>query len=767
MSLPLLRAALLASASAFFLDAAAAFSPPARLVVATDDAYPPYLFRTSGGKLEGIVLDKWQLWSKATGIPVSVEGMEWAKAQESVRNGSADVIDALAYTEARAKVYEFSRPYADVDARVFFNRSISGINDVASMRGFLIGAKDGSACAVWLEEKGIQTVRRFPTSDAVVEAARSGEVPLFCMDLPAAQYYIFRLNLSDEFRQTEPLYVAQFHWAVAKGRTELRDFIQQGFERVSAEELRDIETRWTGSPLRSPLDARYFYYFAAAAAAVLAAAAILVVWNRSLTLRVSARTAELRAALESAQMHERRFGQMFRLSPDATVVTSIDDGRVIEANEAYCQLTGRAREDVIGRTTQEIGFWRDSGERTARLGPALKPGGVHQYERTIRTPAGAQKDVLVRAARLEMQGEPVLLAMIQDITEQRLAVRLLEESERRLAKIIEASPEAITIASIEDGVFIAVNPAGERLSGYTREEMVGHSALEMGFYPDPEERGRLVADLQRNESVYGREVRLRRKDGEIRDVLLSAALTDVAGRKLVLFQGIDITERKHAEKALREHQELLRELSAHHDSVREGERAHIAREIHDEMGQALTALKMELSVLGLESGKGAPRVAEQVRELKGRVDGLIQVVRDVATALRPAALDLGILSGIEWLVDEFQKRTGIRCQVKVEAGDIELGEDRSIVLFRILQESLTNISRHAKAGNVEISLRRDATHVQLDVRDDGMGFDPAATGKKKTFGLLGIRERAIMLQGNLNITSAPGEGTRVSVSIPI
>jgi signal transduction histidine kinase len=207
----------------------------------------------------------------------------------------------------------------------------------------------------------------------------------------------------------------------------------------------------------------------------------------------------------------------------------------------------------------------------------------------------------------------------------------------------------------------------------------------------------------------------------------------------------------------------LRELSAHHDSVREEERARIAREIHDEMGQALTALKMDLSVMGVESRKDAPRV----RELKGRVDDMIQTVRDVATALRPAALDLGILPAIEWLVDEFQKRNGIPCQVKVEDGDIDMAEDRSIVLFRILQESLTNIARHAEARSVEILLRRDATHIRLDIKDDGKGFDTEAAGSKKTFGLLGMRERVIMLHGSLNITSLPGEGTQVSVSIPV
>jgi PAS domain S-box-containing protein len=449
------------------------------------------------------------------------------------------------------------------------------------------------------------------------------------------------------------------------------------------------------------------------------------------------------------------------------MVTSVGDGRVIEVNDAMLRILGRERNDVIGNTVTNLGIWRDQFEHRAMVAvPAMTPGGIRQYEHTLRTPAGEKRDVLARTTRIDLQGEAVLLSMVRDITERRRAQLLLEESEQRLAKMIEASPEAITIATVEDGTFISVNPAGERLSGYTREEMIGRSAVAMGFYPDLEERRRLIADLQSNEIVHARELRLRRKDGKVRDVLASAALIDTGGRKVVLFQSIDITERKNAETVLREHQELLRELSAHHESVREGERAHIAREIHDEMGQALTALKMDLSVVGLESAKKAPRVAEQVRDLKQRVDGLIQTVRNVATALRPAALDLGILPGVEWLVDEFQKRNGIPCSVRVENGEVDLPEDRGIVLFRILQESLTNIARHADASNVEILLRRDATHIRLDIKDDGKGFDAEAAGKKKTFGLLGMRERVIMLHGQLNISSVPGEGTQVSVSIP-
>src|SRR5882672_5604566 len=263
-------------------SALAAFTPPERLTVVTDINFPPYLFQGQDGELRGILKDKWTLWSERTGVTVRLRGMEWKNAQQSVLDGEADIIEALSYTEARSRLYEYSRPYAPIDARIYFHKTISGINDVPSLRGFRVGAKEGSACAAWLSARGVDAILPYPDSQALIRAAGAGEVRLFCMDAPAAQYFLFKDRLDDEFRQTAPLYTTQYHWALAKGRAELRDFIQRGFDHMSPSELEEIDSRWLGNPLRFPIGIRYLYYLALAALGVGAAAVLLVLWNRAL-----------------------------------------------------------------------------------------------------------------------------------------------------------------------------------------------------------------------------------------------------------------------------------------------------------------------------------------------------------------------------------------------------------------------------------------------------------------------------------------------------
>ncbi|MDH4286551.1 MAG: MASE1 domain-containing protein, partial [Gallionella sp.] len=242
----------------------------------------------------------------------------------------------------------------------------------------------------------------------------------------------------------------------------------------------------------------------------------------------------------------------------------------------------------------------------------------------------------------------------------------------------------------------------------------------------------------------------------------------------VVFDGIlfNITDSKRVEIELKESRRSLRKLAVAEAKAREEERKHIAREVHDELGQILTALRINVSLLRIQFGEANPPLLEKVQFINGLVDRALQGVRNVSTDLRPAALDMGIVSAIKWLGKEFTEHTAIPCVIEIENGenvgeDIDLDEVRAVVIFRIVQESLTNVARHAVADSVKISVARNGNLLAVTVHDNGKGFDPQEPAAKNSFGLLGMRERTLALGGNIDFCSARGSGTVISVNIPI
>jgi signal transduction histidine kinase len=245
----------------------------------------------------------------------------------------------------------------------------------------------------------------------------------------------------------------------------------------------------------------------------------------------------------------------------------------------------------------------------------------------------------------------------------------------------------------------------------------------------------------------------------------------LSGTGDVIWEGVmlNVTESKHSEQALRQSGQLLRDLSTHMESVREEERKRIAREVHDELGQALTVLRMDVSLLRLHFGGQSPQLMERIRTMTEGVDRTIRIMRHITSTLRPVALDLGLIAGLEWLVEEFTHHAAIHCQLTASGcEEVVLDDGRATALFRIAQESLTNIVKHAEATEVVVSIQmRDHQHVCLEITDNGKGFIPESGRKAGSFGLIGMRERALMLHGEIRIDSTPGVGTRVEVCIPL
>jgi signal transduction histidine kinase len=227
----------------------------------------------------------------------------------------------------------------------------------------------------------------------------------------------------------------------------------------------------------------------------------------------------------------------------------------------------------------------------------------------------------------------------------------------------------------------------------------------------------------------------------------------------------EISAHKQAEETLRNSGEQLRDVAARVESAREEERARVAREIHDELGQALTALKLDLS--WVRSKTRMPKMRKRMESMIGHVDETIECVRRIASELRPAVLDdLGLVAAIEWQVAQFRKRTNIRTRIVSNTDGMFVPPDASSTVFRVVQEALTNIIRHAKATTVRVTLNYKPYVLEISIVDNGIGFKRSPQRDLKSLGIIGMKERVSRLGGQFNIFSEPGKGTRLDIVIP-
>ena len=372
----------------------------------------------------------------------------------------------------------------------------------------------------------------------------------------------------------------------------------------------------------------------------------------------------------------------------------------------------------------------------------------------------------------DKNGSPVkVIGTLQDITERKKIEQELSISEEKYKYLFDNNPAIIIIWELGNLKIIEVNNQAIELYGYSREEFLRLTLLEIRPEADRDKIKKFSEEmLHSNVSKIRRTWRHEKKNGELMHMDITSHKIEFNNKTRILSLAKDITEQVNAENELKDKYDDIRRLNAHLQTIREEERTAVAREIHDELGQQLTGLKMDASWLlkKITSNDGENAKREKLLEMISLIDETVKTVRRISSNLRPAILDdFGLIPALEWQCSEFEKRNGIKNTITSNVSDLTLNKTTSIGIFRIYQESLTNILRHAQASLVNTTIKCNQHKLVLSIKDNGIGFDTSLVKAKRTLGLEGMRERALELGGLLTIESAKGKGTKLTVELPL
>lgn len=493
-------------------------------------------------------------------------------------------------------------------------------------------------------------------------------------------------------------------------------------------------------------------------------------------VRVSPRYApEIRQLLETMNHSSDVVGGLLlslseqrRAMNNAAIVVETDPSGIITyVNDKFCEISGYEREQLLGMDRGLLDSDYHPASFFAGMRARLNAGEVWSGELCNRSRSGRLfwTDAVITPIA-GAGGKTVKFISVRfDITSRKLA----EDALRQQAQIIDQSLNAVFSLDL-NGTVVSWNRGGERLFGYTKDEILdrpvgmlcqGGEEESLSFEP--------LRALNEDED-YSLEITMRKKTGELFSAHLALSmLKDKEGAEIgIIGYAMDISERKEVEEQIRQSSEQLRRLSSHLQRVREEEKVRIAREIHDELGGTLTALKMDIFWMKRKLPPDQESALEKAETMSALVDSAVQATRRICTELRPTLLDdLGLVAAIEWQAKEYEKRTGIECVINLAESESPLDGASSIALFRILQESLTNITRHAGATRVVIVLRQDGDNILLRIKDNGVGISEEKVLNPLSHGIRGMIERARDLGGDLTVSKAQEGGMEICARIPL
>lgn len=473
-----------------------------------------------------------------------------------------------------------------------------------------------------------------------------------------------------------------------------------------------------------------------------------------MTIRIALYKHELERKLKQS---EEKFRILFHHSPLGNVLFNAE-GVVVDANTAFAEMFGYQVDELFQKNIWKLFAKSDKNEKNLPnlTGNILETEIVNKFNKKLWI------RVSFSSVHFSHQSEKFNLAVVEDITLKKVGEKVLKESELRLRRMVENLPAGAVY--IDDKTFY-FNKEAEKITGYKADEIKNLDEWFIKLYPENyNEIKKLYLTDKKNNFQIPRTVGITRKDKEKRFVEFIAHLF----KNDEIWIVIDVTARLKAEEEIISSRDKLKKLSEHLQTAREEERAAIAREVHDDLGQSLTALKMELVWLKKNRDADDKVVTDKLNSMVEIVNQTIKTIQRLGTELRPKLLDdLGLISAIEWQASEFQKRFGIKCTFQPINDEVNVDPKIGVSVFRILQEALTNVVRHANATEVKIAVKQINGTFFLSISDNGVGIPVNQLESNSSIGIIGMKERADIAGGKVEFISQKGKGTEIRLTIPL
>ncbi len=753
------------------------------IIYVGDRGYPPYEFIDKNGKASGLNVDLIYEIGKVLNKRVIVKLMNWTEARKEIENGNADV-HSMFYLPERSLNVDFGDAFTIINHQIFIRKDSPSINNLEDISGKELILQNQAYVHDMLQTMQHNTKLVLVEDEpSALKLLASGKHDCSILGEQVGRYAVHALKLKNVTTSGPPLLPCEYRLAVRKGNTQLLVNLNNALSKVKLDGSFDrIYNKWLlvdDDPGAWEFISRYLQYLLALLLLITLIILFITVHYKN---RLQKSSVELKQELEIRTKIEYELRSSQQMLAKAQKIAQLGNWELdlktntLTWSEQIFEIFGIPRDTISAHYDDlfKAIHPEDRQKRILAQADAISNKKPMDVEYRIIRPDGSVRHILTKGEFSfdENNNAVRIFGTAQDITERKILEEALKDSEERYKLLFKNNPLPMWVYNTTNLKFLAVNYAAEVKYGYTREEFLNMTIEDIRPYQD-------IAALKKflkehgNEFNYAGVWRHKKKDGTIINTeIISHSINfgDVPAR---LILANDVTEKLKAEEELQNSKDQLRELAANLQNIREEERTAVAREIHDELGQVLTYLKINLTLLGksLTSNNEEALKDDYQSEIKGMtdiIDKAVKRIRKLITELRPEVLDnLGLIPAFEWLLQEFTEKTGIKCKIEKNIDEVQTDKQIEIALFRIFQEALTNIVKHAQASEVQVKFNRIDSKLILEIADNGTGMDLSKSGDKKTFGLIGIRERAIILGGNFNILSEMGSGTKLSIEIPL